>query len=70
MSRLSIWSVLQELGGEDEEDRDKDSDEMIEDDNKQNKFKTDGLYDLDDVVHHWSDYLYARFHPKVIIYIF
>jgi len=64
-------AFLKELGGDAEQDVDKDADEMIETEDNGTKSKkskaSSTLYNLDSDVGYWSDYLYARFHPKSIL---
>jgi hypothetical protein len=61
---------LQELRGTEQEDSEKEEDEeeIISDTDKPKQDKPT-LCNLDKDVHYWSDYLFARYHPKSVLVV-
>lgn len=58
-------SFLRELGGEEEEETyEKDADDTVI---RSQESRETPLYNLDNEVEYWSDYLYGRFHPRSVL---
>jgi len=53
-----------DMQGDDDEDSEKESDDVS---GTETETKGRGLYNLDNEVHYWSDYLFARYHPKSVL---